>query len=120
MAESNKWYNTNWTIGIVTGSILPVVVSLIIDAVKDKPLLSTFISIIYSIWVWLISLLNVEIKLWWLLTTLFAFIIITKIVRHYRVKEKDFTEYKSDTLKNWKWSWSWERNALNYKWNVVV
>lgn len=110
-----KFIKSAWGVGIGT-TLLGFILTVIYDLVKSKPILSTIWNIIKAIWNFIIMVLNLELKLWWILLGIIVLILILLvIVKIDDVKNADasnvsFLNYKSDTIQGWKWEWSWKKN----------
>lgn len=116
--KKEKWYNHNWVIGIGT-AIVPFIVTLIIDFIKDYPLLDTFKKCINYIKSIIINTLDFNIKLWWLLIGIFLIYLFNrwkKVIASKPNRIDDLAEtYRVDVFgnNNAKWTWKYERNGLN-------
>ena len=115
MRKLKRWVKTPLGISMTStlfGLILPTV---LIDLFKSKPILTTIWWVITIVWKGLLNLLNLDLKLWWVLlglTVLFLGLYI--YVRIYEAINSDkhkapFLKYTQDTFCGWKWSWTWER-----------
>ncbi|MCD6017257.1 MAG: hypothetical protein K0S53_378 [Bacteroidetes bacterium] len=111
--SKEKWYNHPWLL-----AIFAVVGPGIYDLIKGYPFLDTYKKIINFLYIGISTFFNFNIKLWWLLLAIVIYKTISFLIKKYRTKEKDFKDYTSGTLKNWKWSWEWTRPSVNSNWIV--
>lgn len=120
--SNNDWKKSPWIIALgaaVAGSL----VSFILDISKDKPIFSTIWS--WLVWIWniIVTFLNLNIRVWWLILGLFLIFIILWIISNINresIKTRtNFLNYKEDTLKKWKWGWGWEYDQFKKKWYVL-
>ena len=121
MKKVKKILKSPWTIAIASAFLAPIA-TMIVDAIMKKPLLSTLWIVVKALWNGIVSFLNFNIKVWWLLigigVIIGALVIIAKVVDVQEEKQPKFLSYKEDFFGAWKWSWRWEQNAYNKKWNV--
>lgn len=115
-----KIINSPWGISIGT-AIFTIFFTIFLDLVMSKPVLSTLGSLGVSVWGLILTVLNFELKVWWLIVIVGVVIMIIQVIA--KVTEKaparpPFLSYKSDTFKNWKWSWEWD-TGYNKKWRVT-
>lgn len=115
-----KFWKSPWTIAIVSAVVGPIV-TVIIDAILDKPFLTTLGNIFVFCWKGIITFLNFELKLWWVLLGLFGLVLILYLCAKISGNEEEkpeFTLYKEDSFGGWKWSWGWAYNSYDKKWHV--
>ena len=79
-----KFLKSPWTISVVS-TLLGSVLTIIYDVFKGKKILSTLLNILRGIWNFIISVLNFELKLWWVLLGIALLILVLWIV--FKVKE---------------------------------
>ena len=119
--SKSNWKKSPWTVAIATVIMTPIV-SFIFDIVKDKPIFSTIWGWIVWLWNLIISFLNLNIKVWWLIIGIGVIIFILWIISNINNEPKkslpDFLEYKRGTLKKWTWGWEWEFDHYKKKWHV--
>ena len=110
-----KFWASPWTIGIGT-SFIGFLFTVIYDLVKDKSIFSTIWSIIKWIWNLIISFLNFNIKVWWLLIGIAVlFLVLFLIAKYYDFKNENensagFLKYTKDTIQGWSWDWNWQKD----------
>jgi len=110
-----KFWASPWTIGIGT-SFIGFLFTVIYDLVKDKSIFSTIWSIIKWIWNLIISFLNLNIKVWWLLIGIAVlFLVLFLIAKYYDFKNENensagFLKYTKDTIQGWSWEWNWQKD----------
>lgn len=113
MLKFTKWIKTPLGIGVVTAS-LSFMLTLGYDMLRNKPVLSTIESVVVAIWQFLLSCLNFELRVWWVLVgiiILFAILwIVAKISDANSENEPKFLRYSSDSFDDWCWEWWWEKN----------
>jgi hypothetical protein len=115
-----KFLSTPWGISIGT-TVFGVLFTLFVDYIKSKPGLSTLKMIVSSVWNFIVSLLNYELKLWWVIIAIVIILITFNLnfkISGRKVYPPSFTNYKSDTFKVWKWSWEWKQSSYDKKWQV--
>lgn len=74
-----KLMKSAWGIGIGT-TLLGFALTVLYDLVKDKPVLSTIWNIIKAIWGLIITALNLELRLWWILLGIVVLILILLVI----------------------------------------
>ena len=109
-----KFLMNPWTIGIST-TILGVIVTGIVDAIKQQTIFTTMKIIFVKIWDMIIKFLNLEIKMWVILILIIALILVVFIISRiltYREDNKmpEFIRYTKDELLGYVWEWTWEKN----------
>ena len=110
-----KFFQNSWFIGIATGIIASFLSTLIIDIVKKISLLSTLKAVLVFVWKCIISFLNFDIKVWWLLIAVgvLAFVLWI-IVKYNDAKEENdrlaFLNYTQDSFNGQWWEWTWKKN----------
>lgn len=116
---SNKnWKKSPWTIAIVSG-LLPFFCSIVYDLIKEKPFFSTIWIVLKWIGNLLLSFINLELKLWWIVVgiALIIFIIyITDKIGRSKAFKPDFYEYCEDKFNKWKWTWEWKFSESKNVW----
>ena len=116
-----KFWKSPWTISIVS-AIVGSIVTFVIDAIKDVPILFTLWTVIKTVWGWIITFLTFDLKVWWVLLGLGAIIlvliIIAKISKSKEGEPPAFLAYKKDKIGDWDWSWSWDFWITENKWHI--
>ena len=114
--KKRNWYSSPWTIGITTSIIGSLLIYLF-----DKKILSAIADSIIGIWNFIVSLLNYDLKVWWLIGFAIIILIIYLIhtFRTEEIPEPEFTKYKEDRLKNWRWTWDWQWSDRKKSWIIV-
>lgn len=110
-----KFFKSPWTLGIGTTVIGGVILSIILDLIKDVSILSTMKSFFVFIWNAIVSFLTFEIKVWWLLIAIAVIVAVLWVVaKCYDTKEDNnkssFLSYTQDYLLGYSWEWTWEKN----------
>lgn len=110
-----KFLKSPWTLGIGTTVIGGVALSIVLDLIKKISVLSTMKSILLFLWNCIISFLDFEIKLWWLLIAIAVIIAILWVIsKYYETKEDNaqsrFLNYTQDYLLGHTWEWGWKKN----------
>ena len=116
-----KYINSPWGISIGT-TIFGVLLTLLIDLIKSKPVLSTLLNLGNFLRNGFLSIMSFEIKIWAILVALIIFLIISKTFSQIKLSHNGkpvFYEYRSDVFKVWKWTWNWEQNSYNSRWGVT-
>lgn len=116
-----KIWKSPWTIAIVSAFLAPIA-TIIIDAIMEKPFLSTLWIIIKTLWRWLGAFLTFELKVWWVLLGIGGIagvVIIAAIIRDIEEDNQPaFLSYKEDYFGSWKWSWVWKQYNHDKKWYI--
>lgn len=114
-----KYLNSTWSVSLGS-TAFGVILTVIFDFAKSKPILSTLISGIKWVWNLIIAILNFRLKVWWLLVIIIIGVITIDLLIRINDKKVDpsIINYKSDTFKVWKWSWSWKQDKYSKKWKV--
>ncbi|MFC2188470.1 hypothetical protein [Peijinzhouia sedimentorum] len=124
--KKNDWTKSPWTIGIVTSAIVPFLLTVGYDKLKEKPILTTFFNMIDWVLNQLSLIINFELRLWWVIIFLLIIVVGNFFFRkgtkeglsYSEIPRPEFINYKSDILRNWKWSWGWKLNELENKWHL--
>lgn len=122
MRKVKKWIKSPWGISLGT-AVLSFLMTICYDFLKDKPVFSTLTSIFIAIWNFIISILNFELKVWWVLLgiTLIIFIIyiLYKIdsLKNSESNSLPFLRYTKDNINGWHWEWIWEKQ-YDGKWGI--
>lgn len=118
--RKEHWTKSAWTISIGS-AIFSLLLTMIYDYSKDKPILTTTI----AIFDWLGNLtsvvLNFDLKLWWVIISIFLlisiFVIIEKLKKDVTLKP-DFYYYNEDKFKRWTWNWKYEWRSRENAWVI--
>ena len=112
-----KFVKNSWVLGIGTTVIGGVILSFILDWIKGVDWLSTLKVALKFIADTVISILNFEIKVWWLLVAI-ALIVIGLVIFSKFLDFKDksnpiqFLSYTKDSVLGY--TWEWEYRKTNY------
>jgi len=115
-----KWFKSPWGISLGT-AIFSLLVTMGYDYSKDKPILTTVWNILVWIWNLIISILEFNLKVWWIIVTLGLFIFILYLNNKFKQDETfkpDFYSYREGKFKRWKWSWGWKWSQLKNAWII--
>ena len=118
--NDKNWKKSPWTISIAT-AIFSLLLTMGYDYSKNEPILSTVWNLFKWIWNLIISILNFDLKVWWILIALAVFIGIIYLIDKFKQKESfkpDFYGYREDKVKKWKWTWTWEWNNFKKAWII--
>lgn len=101
-----------WVLGIGTTVIGGVILSFVLDWVKGTDWLSTFKAVINFIVKVIVSFLNFELKVWWLLIAVVLIIlgmfVIAKVSNAKPENEKpSFLTYTKDSVLGYTWEWEY-------------
>ena len=106
-----------WTVSVGSGLVV-LLVTVVIDIFTAEKIFSTIKKILVAVWTFLLTLLNFEIKVWWLLIGIAVLIFALWFwVKHLDSKQSAptapaFLEYTKDTILGYKWKWTWEKDYL--------
>lgn len=118
--NKEHWTKSAWTISIGT-AIFSLFLTMVYDYSKEKPILSTVWSFLKWIANLIWSVLNFDLKVWWIVVAVFVFILTLVIIDKFKRKETfkpDFYNYREDKFKNWRWSWDWNWNRNKNAWII--
>ncbi len=108
-----KFWKSPWTIAIVP-VVIGFVLTVIYDYAKGKNFPSTLVFILSSIWKGVISFLNLNLKVWWILLGIIAliliFIFIVFILSSRETSTAEWLQYKEDTIDGFHWKWRWGKD----------
>ncbi|MDP4092551.1 MAG: hypothetical protein Q8920_04250 [Bacillota bacterium] len=113
-----KWVKSPWTISIGT-AILSFILTIIYDYSKNKPIADTFGKVLKFILNIIIYVLNIKLKVWWLLIALISIIYLIMRFQHGEDDRPEFYNYREDILKKWKWTWSWRWSNYENAWLIT-
>ena len=109
-----KFVRNPWFLGIGTTVVGGVILSFVLDWIKGVDLLSTLKTVLNFIGDFIVSCLNFELKVWWLLIAV-ALIILGLFVmaKVSKVKHQNappfFLTYKKDFLLGYTWEWEYTK-----------
>lgn len=115
-----KWIKSPWGISIGT-AIFSLLLTMGYDYSKDKPVLTTIWNVIVWVWDLTLTILNFNLKIWWLLVAIGLFIFILYIIDKFKKEETfkpDFYSYREGKFKKWKWTWGWTWNNSKNAWVI--
>lgn len=118
--NKEHWTKSAWAISIGT-AIFSLLLTIIYDYSKDNPILTTVLKIFNWIRNLVWTFLNLDIKLWWIIASVFLIILIIVFFDKIKSEEKikpDFYDYREGTFKRWRWTWSWNWNATKNAWTI--
>jgi hypothetical protein len=114
------WIKSPWIISIGT-AIFSLLLTMGYDYSKEKPILTT----IRTILKWIVNLvwtvLNFDLKVWWIIIAVSLFILIVVIIDKFKKEETfkpDFYSYREDKFKRWKWTWGWKLDSRKNAWVI--
>lgn len=102
------------TIAVVP-TVLGVVLTAIYDWAKGKPILSTIGKLMKWLFNILLTFLNYELKVWWVIVAVvvlgvICFGIVCFIAKTSEESQPDFLDYTKDYVLGWNWEWVWRKN----------
>ena len=104
--KGKSWSQSMWTISLGT-ALFTFILTAIYDYLKNKPFLTTIISVFNYIVNFIVTFLNFQIKIWMLiLGIIIILVVIVLIIRKEEIKP-DFANYVEDRFFRWKWTWKW-------------
>jgi len=114
-----KSINSKLGIAVITG-LLNFIGTLINDWLKEKPILTTFISIINFSTCQISKLFSLEIKLYWFFLIFIFIFLVYKLVLFFKQKKgkPHFYNYNEGILKKWHWSWEWQLDKKTKFWKI--
>jgi len=117
-----KFFKHPITIALISCLFFTPIGSAIYDHTKNVPVLTDIILKPFSvIWNGILSFIAYKVSIGSILITLVLLIglifSIDKIFFSYS-NQKDFLDFKSGVLKQWKWSWEWSYNYRTQKYNI--
>ncbi|MCL2405007.1 MAG: hypothetical protein FWC92_05620 [Defluviitaleaceae bacterium] len=113
-----KWLKSAWGISIVT-ALFSFILTVSYDWLGDRPIFSTMWSLIIIVWRGIVTFLNFELRVWWIIVGVFTMIVIAYIWS--RISDTSnpapFLSYRKDSIKGWNWEWRWYKNHYG-KWDI--
>ncbi len=113
------FFENPWIITIGSGLIV-LIVTIAIDVITADKVFSTIMTVTTSIWTIIITALNFEIKVWWMLVAILMVILgLFLLIRLANKKvhppaQPKFLQYTKDTILGFKWEWDWEKYGGTY------
>ncbi|MDF0719512.1 hypothetical protein P0M11_05805 [Kaistella sp. PBT33-4] len=118
--KKEHWTNSAWTISIGT-AIFSLLLTMGYDYSKEKPILTT----VWTILKWVANLiwtvLNFDLKVWWIIVAVIVFILIIILIDKFKNEETfkpDFYSYREGKFKRWRWTWGWNWNSSKNAWII--
>jgi Ca2+/Na+ antiporter len=115
------WIKSPWTIGITT-VVLGFILSMVHDYFKEIQFLTSLLSIlrwaVNLIW----TILDFDLKVWWVIGGLLLFILIIYFILKFEKEEipkPEFYNYREDKFKLWRWSWEWYWSNTTKEWIIL-
>ena len=116
-----KFLKSPYTITILGGLIVLIIWSLISDYMSGDKLLTMFSAMLTSVYGVIISFLNFNIKVWWLLLGLTCIVVVSLMFASRKPQaetEPEFKKYTQDYFRTWKWSWNWTFSDYKGGWHI--
>lgn len=109
-----KWAKNPWVLGIGTTVIGGVLLSLLLDWIQGIDWLSTFKNIMRFIFNGVVSFLNFEIKVWWLLIAIAIIVVGLFVVAKISGSQSNniphtFLQYTKDYMLGYSWEWTYSK-----------
>lgn len=115
-SKLKKFLMNPWIVSTGSG-LLVLIVTVAIDYFSAERIFTTFKKMLIFIWSAILTFLNFEIKVWWLLIGIAVLLLGLYIYCKYldskqSVPDKpEFLKYTQDTILGYKWDWHWEKGA---------
>jgi hypothetical protein len=110
--KKEHWIKSSWSISIGS-AIFSLLLTIGYDYSKEKPILTTVWSILNWVATLIRTILNFDLKAWWIIVAIIIFIVIIAIIDKFKKAEtfkSDFYNYREDKFKRWRWTWNWNRS----------
>ena len=109
-----RFLKNPWTLGIGTTVIGGIALSFILDLVKGVDWLSTLKAVANFIFNAVVSFLNFELKVWWILIAVAMIILaLVFVAKYYDEKAKNealsFLSYTKDSVLGYSWEWEYSK-----------
>lgn len=109
-----KFFKNPWTLGIGTTVIGGIALSFILDWIKGVDWLSTLKTVVNVIINAIVSFLNFELKVWWILIAVALIVLaLVFIAKYYDEKSKNekpsFLSYTKDSVLGYTWEWEYSK-----------
>lgn len=118
--NKEHWIKSSWAISIGT-AIFSLLLTMVYDYLKEKPILTTVWEILKWLGNFVWTILNFDLKVWWLLLAVVSFILIIILIANVK-KEKtfkpDFYSYREGKFKRWRWTWGWQWSDSENAWGI--
>ena len=120
--RKKNWIRSEWAVGL-GATLFGFLLTIGYDFLKQKPVLNTIGNILRGIWNFIISFLNFDIKVWWILCFIVLVIITVLLIAKFSKNNENsglpkFLEYKSQWLKGYRFSWYWKK-GYDGGWNLA-
>jgi hypothetical protein len=118
--KDKNWMKSPWTIGIGT-AIFAAILNFILNNYFKTPMLSAIWQILKGIWNFAISVLNFNLKVWWVIVAIIAIFVVIYLVAYLKPEKAfrpDFCNYTEEKFKRWRWSWNWKWNNWENAWCI--
>ena len=115
-----SWIKSPWTISIGT-ALFSLFLTMVYDYSKKQPILSTILKILKGILKFVFSILNFNLKVWWVIVGIalvFAIIYFAAKIKQEEILKPDFCSYTEGKFKRWNWTWEWKWNSYQNAWNI--
>ena len=119
--NKDHWIKSPWTISIGT-AIFSLLLSMGYDFFKDKPILTTIWSILKWIGNLFWTILNFDLKVWWVIIVVILFVLIIYLIDKLKKEatfKPDFYSYREEESRLWKWTWEWQWNKRKRAWMIT-
>lgn len=120
--KQNKehWIKSSWAISIGT-AIFSLLLTMVYDYSREKPILTTVWTILKLLGNFVWTILNFDLKVWWILLAVVLFILIIILIANVK-KDKtfkpDFYSYREGKFKRWRWTWGWKWSDSENAWGI--
>lgn len=116
--HKEHWKKSPWTISIAT-AIFSLMLTIGYDYLKEKPILTTILTILkwFKDLGW--EILNFDLKIWWIIFALLLVILTIVFIKKLKSKEiPTFCNYRVDKFKRWRWTWDWQWEQQKKTWSI--
>ena len=120
--NKEHWVKSPWTISIGT-AIFSLLLTMGYDYSKEKPILTTVWTILKWLGNFVWTILNLDLKVWWILLAVVLFLSIVILIDKLKKEETlkpDFYNYREGKFKRWRWTWGWQLNDRKNTWLISV
>ena len=109
-----KFFKNPWILGIGTTVIGGIALSFILDWIKGVDWLSTLKAVVNFIVNVIVTFLNFELKVWWILIAVALIILVLFfIAKYYDAKSQNekpsFLSYTKDSVLGYTWEWEYSK-----------
>ncbi|MBQ7784824.1 MAG: hypothetical protein IJ381_01560 [Clostridia bacterium] len=116
-----KFLNNPWVV-TVGSSVIFAGLTAVYDYAQKRKVFTTLWWLLSSAFKWVIKILNVELRFWWVLVFAAVIALGVYLISHSKGPElpkiPEFIEYTEEMYGGWKWEWDWEKNYEG-KWDAV-